>query len=93
MRIVCTVFAPFLVAIGIRAILFILAIIIGWLAGLGESITLLDKSTMHEIVDFAEAIGGFKTFLWNESWLFWILVLIGTFIAELNIWDNDIWQK
>ena len=40
---------------------------------------------MHEIIAFAEAIGGFKTFLWNESWLFWVLVMIGTFIAELNI--------
>lgn len=93
MRIVWTIFTPFLVTMGIRLILYILAVIIGWLAGLGEAITLLDRNAMHEILDFASTIGPFNTFSWNESWLFWALVIIGTFIAELCIWDNDIWQK
>lgn len=93
MRIVCTVFAPFLVAIGIRAILFILGAIITWLAILGEAITLLDNSTMHVIANFAEAIGVFETFSWNESWFFWAFVIIGTYIAEFFIWDNDTWHE
>ena len=31
----------------------------------------------------------FETFSWDEAWFYWILVGIGTFFAELLIWNED----
>lgn len=82
MRIVMTIFAPFIVAIGIRLILFIIGLITFWVGEVAG----------HRVRDFAENIAGFDTFSWDESWLFWVLVLIGTFIVELIIWNDDKWE-
>lgn len=41
-----------------------------------------------EYVDFVSNIGTFDTFVWNESWLFWGLVVIVTFVIEMIIWNT-----
>ncbi len=80
MKIVCTIFAPFLVAIGIRLVLMLLGLIIYLLKDIiGFFITAL---SVDEIRDFSETIAGFKTFLWNESWFFWVLVIIRNFYSR-----------
>lgn len=84
MKIVLTVFAPFLVAIGIRLALFLLALL-GFIPYLLEDF----GDIWEEIEDFFNHLGAFDTFDWEESWFYWILVIIGSFIAEYLIWSED----
>ena len=87
MRIVLTVFAPLLVATGIRLALLLLGLVC---AGLCELIRTIAPSIDH-IADFEScfyAIGGFDTFDFNASWFYWVLVIIGSFIAEYLIWQE-----
>lgn len=76
-KIILSIFAPFIVAIAIRAALFIIAVVVR----LGELI--------YHTKGFAKTIGGFDTFSWDESYLYWIIVIIATFYAEMLIWDKD----
>ena len=87
MRIVLTVFAPLLVAIGIRLILFLLGFILSLLGFLIEEF--ITSYTFGNIVDYLEFIATFDTFDFEESWFYWILVIIGSFIAEYIIWSED----
>lgn len=80
MKIVLTVFAPLLTAIAIRIILFLIAIIPALLGWIFEE---------NSLMNLATGIGGFDPFVWNESWGYWILVVIGTFMAEMVIWQDD----
>lgn len=36
----------------------------------------------------AEELAGFNMFIWDESWLYWILVLLGTFYVEMKIFND-----
>ena len=90
MRIVLTVFAPLLVATGIRLALLLLGFVCGAVC---ELICTIVPSIEH-VSDFESSfyfIGGFDTFDFNASWFYWVLVIIGSFIAEYLIWlkDND----
>ena len=80
MKVVLTVFAPILVALAIRLALFILGIAIGLL-------------NLFLSGDFggrtAEGIGTFETFNFEESWGYWVLVVIGSFLAEIAIWSDN----
>ena len=63
----------------IRVILFIIAYVLGVLG--------LIFNARKEYFDFVSSIGAFDTFVWNESWLFWGIVVILVFIAEMIIWS------
>lgn len=81
MKVVLTVFAPMLVAIAIRLALFLVGLVIGlpcYLLGIAES-----------LVEFSDSIAMFDTFVLEESWGYWILVVIGSFLAEMAIWGDD----
>lgn len=81
MKIVLTVFAPVLAAIAIRFALFL----IGFVIGIFELII--------ELPDFIEKIPkcfiNFDPLVWDESWGYWVLVVIGSFWIELSIWSDD----
>lgn len=80
MKVVLTVFAPMLVAIAIRLVLFLVGLVIGlpcYLLGIAES-----------LVEFSDSIAMFDTFVLEESWGYWILVAIGSFLAEAGIWSE-----
>lgn len=79
MRIVLTIFAPFLVAVILRLALVLLALLVvsPW------------SSVWEEAEYFAELLADFDTFSWDESWLYWICVGIGSFFAEMSIWSNE----
>lgn len=81
MKIVLTEFVPILVAIGVRVVLA--------LAGLILALPWLLFDVMDNLGEFAKVIGDFDTFNWNESWGYWILVIIGSFMAEMVIWQDD----
>ena len=36
----------------------------------------------------AEELAGFNMFIWDESWLYWILVLLGTFYVEMKNFND-----
>ena len=87
MRIVLTVFAPLLVATGIRLALLLLGLVCGAVC---ELILTIVPSIDH-VSDFESSfyfIGGFDTFDFNASWFYWVLVIIGSFIAEYIIWEE-----
>lgn len=84
MKIVLTVFAPFLVAIGIRLALLLLELICAIVYEILDAIDIISYG-----VNFVKSIGEFDTFDWEESWFYWILVIIGSFIAEYLIWSED----
>ena len=78
-RVILSLFCPILVAIIIRVILFLIAFILGWIG--------IFFNARKEYVDFLADIGAFDTFVWNDSWLFWGIVAIITFVAEMIIWS------
>lgn len=84
MKIVLTVFAPVLIAIAIRLLLFLIGIIIGFVI-----FVMLQIDVSSEVGNFLEGLFAFETFDWDESWGYWILVIIGSFMAEMVIWQND----
>ncbi len=75
-KVILSIFAPFIIAIAIRAALFIIAVVVR----LGELI--------YHTKGLAKTIGGFDTFSWDESYLYWIMVIIATFYVEMLIWDE-----
>lgn len=81
MNIVLTVFAPILVAIAIRFVLFLIAIVFAIF------------NLIIELPDFIEKISKcffqFDPLVWDESWGYWVLVVIGSFWIELGIWSDD----
>ena len=83
MKFVLTVFAPILIAIAIRLLLLLIGFIIGFV------IFVVLQIDSHAVKEFFEVLFDFKTFDWDESWGYWILVVIGSFIAEMAIWQDD----
>ena len=83
MKVVLTVFAPMLVAIAIRLALFLVALLI-------FVIFSFILGTQHGImIDIADCLWEFNPFILEESWGYWILVVIGSFLAEMAIWADD----
>jgi hypothetical protein len=80
-KIILSLFCPALVAIVVRIVLFLLALILA----IGGRITREGR----DFFKFCDTIGGFETFVWDQSWGFWAIVIILTFIAEMIIWDKD----
>lgn len=78
MKVVLTVFAPFIVAIILRLALLIIGLLLGIISFI-----------IDDLKEFAEMIVEFETFSWDEAWFYWILVGIGIFFAELLIWNED----
>ena len=81
MKIVLTVFAPILVAIAVRIALFLIGLIVGLL--------LVSLLNIDAFANFADDLMMFDPFAWDESWGYWILVAIGSFLAEMAIWGDD----
>lgn len=71
-KIIFSIFAPFLVAIVLRVVLFLVGLI-----------ALLFSKNL------AGDIAGFHTFEWDESYLYWILVVIVTFFVEMAVWSEE----
>jgi len=84
-KVILSFFCPVLIAIIIRAFLFALSVV--W------SILNNIFSARKEIKEIAENIGFFDTFIWSDSWLYWGLVVIMVFIAEMIIWSQSDSQK
>ena len=84
-RVILSIFCPVLIAIIIRVVLFALSVV--W------SILNNIFSARKEIKEIAENIGFFDTFIWSDSWLYWGLVVIMVFIAEMIIWGQSDNQK
>lgn len=83
-RVIISLFCPAIVAIVVRIVL--------WLIGFALNIIGLfgDKgSDLRKLQKTGEAIAQFDTFTWENSWGFWVIVIIVTFIAEYVIWDDD----
>lgn len=76
-KVVLAIFAPALVALVVRITLFILALPI-------FGIAFIEPSFQYD----AEELAGFNMFIWDESWLYWILVLLGTFYVEMKIFNK-----
>lgn len=83
MKIVLTIFAPALVAIILRIILLVLCLAIGIL---NFFIRIIDEETLKTV---GNILVEFNMFSWDESWLYWVLVIIGSFLAEISIWNED----
>lgn len=81
MKVVLTVFAPILVAIAIRIALFL----IGFILVLPNQLFDIGYNWYR----IGDKIGGFDTFNWDDSYGYWILVVIGSFLAEMAIWGDD----
>ena len=82
MRFVLTIFAPALTAIVIRALLGVIGIILE----LSRYLLSINSSAFRS---FIEGLCFFETFDWNESWAYWVLVIIGSFFAEMAIWEDN----
>jgi hypothetical protein len=82
LRVILSLFCPVIIAIIIRVILFALAFV---LALLGKMF-----NASKEIKELIENIGFFETFIWNDSYLYWGIVVIIVFIAEIWVWLPDI---
>lgn len=82
LRVIFSLFCPVIVAIIIRVILFTLAFV---LALFGKMF-----NASKEIKELIDNIGFFETFIWNDSYLYWGIVVIIVFIAEVWIWFPDI---
>lgn len=80
-KVIVSLFCPVLVAIAVRIVLFILALILA----IGGRIVGAERGFFK----FCESIGGFETFVWNQSWGFWAIVAILTFLGEMIIWEED----
>lgn len=81
MNIVLTVFSPILVAIAIRFVLFLIAIVIAIFEKIIELPYFISK--------ISKCFFNFDPLVWDESWGYWVLVIIGSFLAELGIWSDD----
>lgn len=75
-KIILAIFAPALVALAMRIVLFILALPV-------FGIAFFEPSFHYD----AEKMAGFNMLVWDESWIYWILVLLGTFYIEVKIFD------
>ena len=82
-KIILSLFCPVLIAIVVRIILFV----IGFVLALGGYV--MDASHNGDYMKFTESIAMFKTFVWDESWCFWVIVAILTFFGEMIIWDEN----
>ena len=85
LKIVLTIFAPALIAIIMRIILAILCLAVGILNFIG----IIDEETLKEA---GNILIDFNMFSWDESWLYWVLVIIGSFLAEIIIWGGE-WNE
>ena len=79
--VILSLFCPILVAIAVRIVLWI----IGFILALGGSILNAGRGFM----EFTESIALFDTFVWDESWGYWAIVAIITFIGEMVIWEEN----
>jgi hypothetical protein len=77
-KFILSIFTPFLVAVLVRIALFII----------GFVIAIIEESTGSS-TEVGVQIGFFDTFTWDESYLFWIIVGVLTFFAEMLVWDDD----
>jgi hypothetical protein len=77
-KFILSIFTPFLVAVLVRIALFII----------GFVIAIIEESTGSS-TEVGVHIGFFDTFTWDESYLFWIIVGVLTFFAEMLVWDDD----
>ena len=78
---ILSLFSPFLIAIIVRLIYVLWGY--GFLcAGYVADKTDWGKSNMN-------SIGFFDTFSWDDSWHYWGIVLILTFLAEMDIWRDE----
>ena len=80
LRVILSLFCPVIIAIIIRVILFALAFV---LALLGKIF-----NASKEIKELIENIGFFDTFIWDDSYLYWGIVVIVVFVAEIIIWSQ-----
>ena len=79
MKIVLTIFSPFLVTIAWRIIAFILVIAIG-----------IVVMVFNPDYSFSDALrdASFDMFNWGDSWFFWVIDIIAIFFAEATIWSE-----
>lgn len=82
-KVILSLFCPILTAIVVRIILWI----IGFVLGLGGLIMGAEHNGSY--AKFIVSIAEFDTFVWNESWCYWVIVAILTFFAEMIIWDEN----
>ena len=80
-KVILSLFCPILVAIAVRIVLFIIAFILAF----GGHVLNAGKGFMK----FTEGLGLFDTFVWDESWAFWVIVAILSFLGEMIIWDDN----
>ena len=80
-KVILSLFCPILVAIAVRIVLFVIAFILA----LGGQLVNAERGFMK----FTEGLGLFKTFVWDESWGYWAIVAILTFLGEMIIWDES----
>lgn len=80
-KVILSLFCPVLVAIAVRIVLWI----IGFILGLGGLIINAERGFMK----FTESIALFDTFVWDESWGYWVIVAILTFLGEMLIWEEN----
>lgn len=80
MKIVLTIFAPILIAIILRIVLTVAALILVPLS------QIISRTFSQEVEN---VLLEFNMFSWDESWLYWVLVILGSFLAEMAIWQND----
>lgn len=74
-------FCPVLVAIAVRIVLFFAAVILA----IGGRIVGAESGYF----EFCEGLGAFETFVWDQSWAYWAIVAIFTFIGEMIIWEDN----
>lgn len=86
-KIIMGLFAPALIAIAVRFVLFLIAICSMIIAETLKFIEVL-KDVPHWVKTFCDFIVEFDTFSWNESWGFWIIVILFTFYAEMFIFED-----
>lgn len=86
LKTVLTIFAPALVAIILRIILVVLCLAISIL---NSFIRIIDEETLKTV---GNILVEFNMFSWDESWLYWVLVIIGSFLAEIIIWGGE-WNE
>ena len=87
-RFILGLFAPALVAIAVRLVLFIISFCIFIIVRILEFIKMLSE-VPNWIKKFCDFIVDFDTFSWGESWGFWIIVIVFTFIAEMCIFAEE----
>ena len=88
MKVVLTIFLPIFYALLLR---FVLALIGAIPCGICYA---LDLDSMFGIsfdawINFFDIMCEFNAFDLEESWGYWLLVLIGTFLIEAGIWSDE----